>query len=165
MQDCYVKIICLFLGRSFIVSDQERYFYGVSMSKELQMLGKQFQKKREEMRLTLKEVENSISIRSGFLQAIEEGTITNFLAGVYALGFIKQYGVFLGFDVEKIMKEYPEAFRMRGQLYEFNYGIGTLEMRSSLSGGIKWIPSLLWTGGVVTAVIIAYYFAKAIGLL
>lgn len=117
------------------------------------------------MKLTLKEVENSTSIRSGFLQAIEEGNITNFLAGVYALGFIKQYASFLGFDIEQIMKENPEAFRMRGQMYEFNYGIGTLEMRSSLSGGIKWLPSLLWAAGIAAVVIIAYYFAKAVGIL
>lgn len=134
------------------------------MNEQLKVLGEQFRKKREEMRLTLKEVENSTSIRAGFLQAIEEGNISNFLAGVYVLGFIKQYAVFLGFDLEKIMKEYPEAFHVQAQLYEFNYGIGTLEMRSSLSGGIKWLPSLLWAGGATVAIIIAYYLMKALGI-
>lgn len=135
------------------------------MNEELKVLGQKFKKKREEMSLSLKEVENSTSIRSAFLQAIEEGNIADFIAGVYALGFIKQYAGFLGFDIEKMMEEYPEAFQMRGQLYEFNYGIGTLEMRSSLSGGIKWLPSLLWTAGAAAGIVILYYFAKAIGLL
>lgn len=138
---------------------------GYTMNEELKVLGQQFRKKREEMKLTLREVENSTSIRSPFLQAIEEGNIADFIAGVYAQGFIKQYASFLGFDVEKIMKEYPAAFQVRSQLFEFNYGIGTLEMRSSLNGGIRWLPSLLWTAGAAAGIVILYYFARAIGLL
>lgn len=135
------------------------------MSQELKKLGESFRKKREEMQLSLKEVENSTSIRSGFLQAIEEGKINDFLSGVYVLGFIKQYASFLGFDIEKIMKEHPQAFRMRGLDHDFHYGIGTLEMRSSLSGGIKWLPNLLWIGGGAGVIVLAYYFAKAVGIL
>ncbi|NGX59893.1 MAG: hypothetical protein KR126chlam3_01053 [Chlamydiae bacterium] len=135
------------------------------MSGELKELGEKFRKKREEMQFTLREVENSTSIRTSFIQAIEEGTINEFLAGVYALGFIKQYASFLQLDVERIMKEYPRVFRMRGLHHDFNYGIGTLEMRSSLSGGMKWLPNLLWAGGIAAAIVITYYFAKAVGLL
>lgn len=135
------------------------------MHEQCKMLGEQFKKKREEKHLSLKEVENFTSIRSGFLQAIEEGNISQFLASVYVLGFIKQYAAFLELDLEKIMKEYPEAFRMPEQTYAFDYGIGTLEMRSSLNGGIKWLPSLLWTIAIGLSIILSYYFLKAIGIL
>lgn len=135
------------------------------MSEELKAFGEQLRMKREESQLTLREVENSTSIRVSFLQAIEEGTINNFLAGVYAIGFIKQYGDFLKFDMEKVMKENPKAFRKQGLEHDFNYGIGTLEMRLSLSGGMKWIPNVLWAVGIATAAVIVYYAFKVLGFL
>ncbi|NGX38007.1 MAG: hypothetical protein K1000chlam2_01176 [Chlamydiae bacterium] len=135
------------------------------MSQEMEHIGQKLQKKREEMHITLKEVENSISIRSGFIRAIEKGKINEFVSGVYALGFIKQYAGFLGVDVEQMIRENPAAFKMRHENHEFAYGIGTLETRGSLGGGAKWLPNLLWTGGVAAAIILAYYFAKAIGIL
>lgn len=137
----------------------------LGMSEELKAFGEQLRMKREESQLTLREVENSTSIRVSFLQAIEEGTINNFLAGVYAIGFIKQYGDFLKFDMEKMMKEYPKAFRKQGLEHDFNYGIGTLEMRLSLSGGMKWIPNVLWAVGIATAAVIVYYAFKVLGFL
>ncbi len=135
------------------------------MSREIERIGQKLRKKREEMNITLKEVENSISIRSGFIQAIEEGKINDFVSGVYALGFIKQYAGFLEVDVEQMIQENPAAFKMRHENHEFAYGIGTLETRGSLGGGAKWLPKLLWAGAAATAVILAYYFAKAIGIL
>jgi len=137
----------------------------LGMSEELKAFGEQLRMKREESQLTLREVENSTSIRVSFLQAIEEGTINNFLAGVYAIGFIKQYGDFLKFDMEKVMKENPKAFRKQGLEHDFNYGIGTLEMRLSLSGGMKWIPNVLWAVGIATAAVIVYYAFKVLGFL
>ena len=64
-------------------------------------MGESFRVKREEMNLTLKEVENATSIRMNYLQAIEEGRVQQVLSSVYALGFLRQYATFLGFDPEK----------------------------------------------------------------
>src|SRR3989344_4252739 len=72
-------------------------------------LGSRFRAKREEMNLSLKEVENATSIRAIYLQAIEEGRVHQFLSSVYALGFMRQYASFLGFEPERLGKEYPEA--------------------------------------------------------
>ena len=48
--------------------------------KERKRVGEIFKNKREEMHLSLKEVENATSIRMMYLQAIEEGHIDKFSA-------------------------------------------------------------------------------------
>ncbi len=128
-------------------------------------MGDRFRAKREEMSLTLKEVENATSIRILYLQAIEEGRIGHFLSNVYALGFIRQYGNFLGFEADKISKEFPESLRLPIEKQDFAYGIGTLEMRGSPHGGVRWVPNLLWGSVFVLIAIGAWYFAKFLGLL
>ena len=134
------------------------------MAEGLKEMGEKFRAKREEMSLTLKEVENAISIRMIYLQAIEEGRVEHFLSNVYALGFIRQYGNFLGLESEKLLKEFPDAMRLPPEKQDFAYGIGTLEMRGSPHGGIRWVPNLIWGGGAVLILIAAWYFAKFIGV-
>jgi cytoskeletal protein RodZ len=135
------------------------------MSEELKRVGSVFQSKRKELSLSLKEVENSTSIRSLYLEAIEEGTIHQHISGVYALGFMKQYAQFLGIDIDHMMRENPQAFRMPAEKHEFSYGIGTLEMRGSLGGGVKWLPNLMWAAAAAILLVVAWYFAKFLGIL
>ena len=110
------------------------------MSEGLKKMGEKFRSKREEMSLSLKEVENATSIRIVYLQAIEEGRVDHFLSNVYALGFIRQYGNFLRLDHDKLAKEFPEAMRLPPEKQDFAYGIGTLEMRGARS--VKGIGSI-----------------------
>lgn len=126
-------------------------------------MGDLFRLKREEMNLTLKEVENATSIRMPYLQAIEEGRAQALLSPVYALGFIRQYAQFLGFEGDRLVKEYPEAFRLPQEKQDFAYGIGTLEMRGNPNGKVRWMPNLLW--GVLFSILAvgAWYFGKMIG--
>lgn len=135
------------------------------LSEEMRRLGERMQRRREERGLSLKEVENSISIRSKFLQAIEEGKINQAIASVYATGFLKQYAAFLEMDLEKIIRENPLAFKIPSEMHEFSYGIGTLEMRQGLDARIKWLPQLLWTLGGVFTLTLLYYCIKALGML
>lgn len=135
------------------------------MSEELKRIGDLFKNKRKELNLSLKEVENSTSIRSTYLEAIEEGQIHQYISGVYALGFIKQYAQFLGIDVEEMIRQNPASFRMPSEKHEFSYGIGTLEVRGSLGGGVKWLPNLLWAGAAAGVLAAAWYFAKFLGIL
>jgi cytoskeletal protein RodZ len=135
------------------------------MSDMLKKVGERFRSKREEMNLTLKEVENATSIRMLYLQAIEEGKANQFLSTVYALGFIRQYASFLGFDVEKLAKEHPEAFRIAPEKQDFAYGIGTLEMRGAPHGSVRWVPNLLWGLAFLLMGICAWFLAKGVGLL
>ncbi|MBS0620808.1 MAG: helix-turn-helix domain-containing protein [Verrucomicrobia bacterium] len=135
------------------------------MSEGLQGVGEIFRARRKDLNLSLKEVENSTSIRSTYLEAIEEGRIDEFISGVYALGFMKQYAQFLGVDIEDMMRLNPNIFRMPAEKHEFSYGIGTLEVRGGLGGGSKWLPNLLWTGAAAAVLVIAWYFAKFLGIL
>ena len=134
-----------------------------AMSEGSKKMGELFRKRREEMNLSLKEAENATSIRMLYLQAIEEGRVHQFLSTVYSLGFIRQYAQFLGFEHEKLGKEFPEAFRFPQEKQDFVYGIGTLEMRGSPHGGIRWLPNLLWGVGILTLGIVAWYFGKLVG--
>lgn len=134
------------------------------MAEEVKKMGEHFRSRREEMNLTLKEVENATSIRMMYLQAIEEGRIGHFLSNAYALGFIRQYAGFLGFDSEKLTRDFPEAFRLPAEKQDFAYGIGTLEARGSPHGGVRWMPNLLWGGAFVLLGVIAFYFAKFLGV-
>ena len=126
-------------------------------------MGESFRVKREEMNLTLKEVENATSIRTMYLQAIEEGRVQQFLSNVYALGFIRQYASFLGINQDFLTKEYPEAFRVTAEKQDFAYGIGTLETRGNPHGGGRFLPNLAWASGFVIIAALAWYFGKLIG--
>jgi cytoskeletal protein RodZ len=126
-------------------------------------LGTLLRTKREEMHLSLKEVENATSIRMVYLQAIEEGRVQQFLSAVYALGFIRQYANFLGFEPENLSKQYPDAFRLPIEKQDFAYGIGTLEMRGNPHGGIRWMPNLIWGSSFILLLTGAWFFGKWIG--
>lgn len=134
------------------------------MSEGLKKMGEKFRSKREEMSLTLKEVENATSIRMVYLQAIEEGKVDHFISNVYALGFIRQYGNFLGFENEKLAKEFPEALRLPPEKQDFAYGIGTLEMRGSPHGGGRLVPNLMRVGVGLAILVAAWFFAKFVGV-
>ena len=135
------------------------------MTEELKRVGEVLKSKRNEKNLSLKEVENATSIRQSFLEAIEEGSITDQVAGIYAQGFLKQYAIFLGLEVDQLLKQYPGAFRMPGEKHDFSYGIGTLEVRGSQSGGVRWFPNILWAGLSAVILILAWYLAKFLGVL
>jgi cytoskeletal protein RodZ len=138
---------------------------GRFMSEELKRVGEIFKTKRKELNLSLKEVENTTSIRSAYLEAIEEGQINDYISGVYALGFMKQYAQFLGLDIDGMIRDNPGSFRMPAEKHEFNYGIGTLEVRGSMGGGVKWLPNLLWAGAAALVLVVAWYLAKFLGIL
>lgn len=113
-------------------------------------IGESFKLRRKEMNLSLKEVESATSIRSNYLQCIEDGQFNNLISPVHAQGFVKQYASFLGIDGEKIVRENPKLFfasQVAVQpLYrqEFDYGIGTMEMRNLSGGGVRWLPNVVW---------------------
>lgn len=133
------------------------------MQQTAQKMGEKFQAKREEMNLSLKEVENATSIRMSYLEAIENGQIYQKLSPVYVVGFIQQYSQFLGIDSKELSKEYPEVFRSAPPKQDFSYGIGTLEMRSSPAGNVRWLPNMGWGALFVLLGITAWYFGKWIG--
>lgn len=135
------------------------------MNEDVRQLGELFKTKRKELNLSLKEIENATSIRVSHLESIEEGKDDAFLSPVYMLGFVKQYANFLGMDGEKLIAAHPEVMKLGKSRHDFAYGIGTLEKRGSVGGGVKWLPNLIWAAISVGVIIGAYYFAKYLGVL
>jgi cytoskeletal protein RodZ len=134
------------------------------MSDEFKRVGNIFRTKRKDLNISLKEAANSTSIRPGYLDAIEEGSIRQFIAPVYAIGFMKQYAIFLGIDFDSVVRESPHVFKIPPEKLEFDYGIGTLDVRGSLGGGVKWFPNLLWALASAVVIVIAWYLAKYLGI-
>lgn len=130
------------------------------MNSEVKDIGDIFKNRRKELNImTLKEVENATSIRSVYLQAIEEGEFDKLISPVYAQGFLRQYANFLGIDGDAILRENARHFN-RMDTQEFSYGIGTLEMRGNHSGSVKWVPNMLWIGAFAGLFFSAWYLAK-----
>ena len=135
------------------------------MTEEVKKVGEMFKTKRKELNLSLKEVENATSIRMNHLEAIEEGKEEEFLSPVYLLGFMRQYASFLGIDGEKIINDHPDTYNKEAKKHEFSYGIGTLEVRGSMGGGVKWFPNLIWAAVSVVVIALGYYLAKYLGVI
>lgn len=127
-------------------------------------VGELIKQRRQEMNLSLKEVENGTSIRMSHLQAIEEGDMSKLISPVYAQGFLRQYASFVGLDGDKLLQDNPQHFT-RPDPQDFAYGIGTLEMRGNPGGGVKWLPNLMWILISVVVVVGAWYFARYLEVL
>ncbi len=135
------------------------------MTTDIKQIGEIFKAKRKELNISLKEAASSTSIRLGYLQAIEEGDQKQFLSSVYTIGFMKQYASFLGVNVDELIQENPNLFNQSGEKHEFDYGIGTLETRGTLGGGVKWLPNLIWASCSVVVLLLAYYLAKYLNVI
>ena len=138
------------------------------MHQELIQLGSIIKKRREERGVSLKEVENATSIRFGYLQAIEEGHLGKLISPIYAQGFISKYALFLEMDPEKLLQEHPYVMKVLNEKYsesqDFSLGIGTLEVRGSPGGEVKWLPNLMWVGASVVTILVGWFLARYIGI-
>lgn len=135
------------------------------MSVHTRKIGELLKAKREDLKFSIKEVESSTSIRSNYLEAIENGLMDGHLSDVYMFGFIRQYASFLGLDMHELSKQYPEVFSPTKVKHDFIHGIGTLEVRGSVGGGVKWLSNLIWAGATAVGLIIIYYLAKLVGII
>lgn len=134
------------------------------IQEEMISLGDTLRKRRKELNISLKEVENATSIRMGYLEAIEEGEMGKLISPVYAQGFVRQYATYLGLDGEGIVRENPRIFAPP-QAQEFAYGIGTLEKRGNPGAGVKWFPNAVWVGLFLGVFLVAWYLAKFLEVL
>lgn len=138
------------------------------MHTELISLGEVFKGQREKKNLSLKEVENSTSIRMAYLQAIEEGKFGQLISPVYAQGFISKYATFLDIDPEALMREHPSVLKILGNQDsnsdEFFLGVGSLEVRGSPGGDVKWLPNLMWVGLSAGGILAFWFVARYLGL-
>lgn len=133
-------------------------------TQNMKNVGDLLHQKRKEMNLSLKEAENATSIRIAYLQALEDGEMHKLISPIYAQGFFKQYAAFLGMDGEQIVRDHPNVFS-RAEAQEFDYGIGTLEVRGNPGAGVKWFPNAVWVLAFVIILILAWYFARLVGVI
>ncbi len=139
------------------------------MHNELVHLGEIFKKRRQERSLSIKEIENATSIRSNFLEAIEEGHLAKLISPIYAQGFIKKYAVFLELDGETLIKDHPSVLKVLSEASEdnseFSFGLSSIEVRGSPGGEVKWLSNFFWVGVSVVAILSAWFLARYFGLI
>lgn len=138
------------------------------MQNELIHFGQVVKTCREEKKLSLKEIENATSIRMSYLQAIEEGQLGKLISPIYAQGFISKYLTFLDIDPEKMLREHPSVLKILNersvQPEDFTLGIGSLEVRGTPGGEVKWLPNLMWVGFSVAGILSVWFLARYLGL-
>ena len=71
-------------------------------------VGERLKKERERQGLTLKDVELTTSIRSLYLDAIEQDNFAALPGEVYLKGFIRNYAIALSLDPDELLAQYKE---------------------------------------------------------
>jgi len=77
-------------------------------------LGDTLREARVRRGLTLKEVEDTLKIRSKYLQALEQNDFEVIPGPTFVRAFLRTYSSFLGLDTERLMEEYYSQFEPRG---------------------------------------------------
>lgn len=131
-------------------------------------LGELYKEKRSELNLSIKEVESATSIRSAYIEAIEDGTGGEMLSSVYMQGFMRQYAIFLGLDPEQLASEYKEIFSTEVKEEppkEFSYGLGSIEMRAGTLSNSFWkSQNFVWGVSFVALFTAAFLLIKLLGI-
>lgn len=70
------------------------------------MVGYTLRQERERQNLTINDIEQGTSIRTVYIEAIENGEYDKLPGNVYTKGFIKNYAKFLGMDPDAVVKEF-----------------------------------------------------------
>jgi len=75
----------------------------------MQTVGELLRDEREKKGLSIKEIENAISIRSFYINAIEEGNYNLTPGEVYLKGFIRNYANYLGLNGQEMVNLYRQS--------------------------------------------------------
>lgn len=73
--------------------------------------GETLSKARQEKGISLRDVEEKTNIRIKYLRALEEEQLDQIPGRVYAQGFLRTYGRFLGLDVDSLLSDFKEKYR------------------------------------------------------
>jgi cytoskeletal protein RodZ len=138
------------------------------MVSQTMTLAEVFQSKRKELSLSIKEVESATSIRGAYIEAIETGSGAEMISSVYLQGFMRQYAIFLGLDVQQLEAEFKEAFSQEVNQEppkEFAYGLGSIEMRQGTLSNSIWKSNNIVMGvAFVSVFAVAYLLIKLLGV-
>ncbi len=81
--------------------------------KKFVAIGEMLKSQRDQLNLSLSEIEEFTNIRTHYLDAIENGKLEKLPSIPQARGMLNNYATFLNLDVEQIMIEFAEALQTR----------------------------------------------------
>ena len=115
-------------------------------------LGEKFKKRREELGLTLEEVEDETKIRKHYLEALEQNRFESLPARVYAVGFVQKYARLLGLNEQEAVQEFKELAYKHTAEYEPELRIREKKERFNLAfknilTGLIFLFIVVWIGG------------------
>lgn len=135
------------------------------MQAELIEMGAQLKRLREEKHLSQREIENATSIRANYIDCIEQGHLGKLISPVYAQGFIKKYAAFLELDPDAFLGQFPHVMEILNERAPEEFSLlGSIEVRGSPSGEVKWLPNILWVIGSVVLILVGWWVARKFGL-
>ena len=135
------------------------------MQAELIEMGAALKKCREEKNVSQKEVENATSIRANYIDCIEKGHLGKLISPVYAQGFVKKYATFLEIDPDALLEQYPYAAQILKEKNPEEFDLlGSIEVRGSPSGEVKWLPNFFWVALSAGAILVGWFVARKFGL-
>lgn len=124
-----------------------------NVHKELVHLGEIFRSRRQELALSLRDVEAAISIRSSCLEAIEGGCLGKLISPIYAQGFIKKYAMFLGLDGDRILQDHPYVLKIFKEFSSHNIemllDLESMGGRNSPEKAVRSWANLAWATVIV----------------
>lgn len=138
------------------------------MHTELLQLGELLKKRREEKKLSLREVENATSIRLTYLDSIEQGHLGRLISPVYAQGFIKKYAAFLELDGDQLITQFPHINKILNEKSASQDNLAFLseiEIRNSPGADVRWLPNILWIASSALVVLGGWFLARYLGFL
>lgn len=114
-------------------------------------LGGRLYSARKRKKITLEKVEYITHIRIKYLEALEKDDLNAFPSRIYALGYARRYGDFLGFEIKKIDEDFKDEFG----------SASTFAPKSAHSKA--FLPRLLLTPRLILGIVIFLVVAGIIG--
>jgi transcriptional regulator with XRE-family HTH domain len=123
----------------------------------MESIGQRLQEAREQLGLTLDEVERGTRIRTYHLEAMERGEFESLPSPVQARGFLHNYAEFLGLDSDALLLQFANNLQSQRKQQNANVIYGepatrpSVEVRSSRS---RWLSSDIFVAGGITLIIL-----------
>ena len=76
-------------------------------------IGTELRAERQRRQLTISDVSSTLRIQRAYLSALEEGRTDDLPGPTYAIGFLRTYSEFLGFDSDEFIRQYKSEGTLR----------------------------------------------------
>lgn len=125
--------------------------------KNKRRVGDQLKSRRQDLQLSLHNVEVATKIRGRYLRAIEASDYDSLPNDVYSLGFVRQYATYLGLPADKVAASYKAE---RGDLPKTAKRVKPRPVALRFSTGSRLLISMLALSAIgLVAVYLAWQFS------